>query len=124
MSKDVQIILDRMAIKNIEKKAYRCLGLTAKTLQDDIREAQVVPRDVGKLQGEAFVVDTSTENKGFVRMKFQTPYARRLYFHPEYNFSHDENPNAQGRWLSLWQKGGKYQKRPKEIFEAYLKREL
>ena len=119
-----QVILDREAIRSVERKAYKCLGLTAKVLQDEIRQAQVIPRDVGTLQGEAFVVDTSTEQKGYVRMSFNTPYARRLYFHPEYNFRHDQNPNAQGLWLRSWQKGGKKEKRPADIFEKLLKKEL
>lgn len=27
-----------------------------------------------------------------------TPYARRLYYNPQYNFSKDVNPNARGKW--------------------------
>lgn len=30
---------------------------------------------------------------------WQTPYARRLYYNPRYNFSTDENPNARGLWF-------------------------
>lgn len=30
---------------------------------------------------------------------WQTPYARRLYYNPQYNFSKDKNPNAQGKWF-------------------------
>lgn len=28
-----------------------------------------------------------------------TPYARRLYYNPQYNFSTDRNPNAGGLWF-------------------------
>jgi hypothetical protein len=28
-----------------------------------------------------------------------TPYARRLYFHPEYNFRKSNNANAGGKWF-------------------------
>lgn len=35
-----------------------------------------------------------------------TPYARRLYFHPEYNFQKVNNPNAQGLWAEPWLPGG------------------
>lgn len=129
------VILDKSAIKGIEQKAYKCLGKTAKTLQDEIREAQVIPRMDGNLSGEAFHVDTTTEQKGYVRMSFNAPYARRLYYHPEYHFhkepwtdakgnNHDGNPNAQGLWLRHWQKKGKYAKRPQEILSEFLKREL
>ncbi|WP_267379399.1 minor capsid protein [Bacillus sp. GM_Baccil_2] len=30
---------------------------------------------------------------------WDTPYARRLYYNPQYNFSKDVNPNAQGLWF-------------------------
>jgi hypothetical protein len=30
---------------------------------------------------------------------WDTPYAHRLYWHPEYNFSLDRNPNARGKWF-------------------------
>lgn len=30
---------------------------------------------------------------------WQTAYARRLYYNPQYNFSKDVNPNAQGLWF-------------------------
>lgn len=32
---------------------------------------------------------------------WQTPYARRLYYNPQFNFSKDENPNAQGLWYEV-----------------------
>lgn len=32
-------------------------------------------------------------------IEWKTPYARRLYYNPEYNFSKDVNPNAQGLWF-------------------------
>lgn len=124
MSQDINIKLDKNAIKGIEQKAYKCLGLTARVLQDDIREAMVVPRDTGNLQNEGFFVDNSTEKKGFVRLQFTPPYSRRLYFHPEYKFNRDKNPNAQGMWLRAWQKGGKHEKRAQEVFSELLKKEL
>lgn len=30
---------------------------------------------------------------------WDTAYARRLYYNPQYNFSKDVNPNAQGLWF-------------------------
>ena len=65
-----QVILDKSAIKGIEQKAYKCLGMTAILLQGEIRNEMVIPRAGGNLQGEAFHVDTTTEQKGYVRMEF------------------------------------------------------
>lgn len=30
---------------------------------------------------------------------WDTPYARKLYYNPQYNFSTDQNPHAQGLWF-------------------------
>lgn len=130
-----KVVLKHAVIKGIEQKAYKALGMTAKVLQDEIRDEQVIPRDTGHLEGEGFVVDTSTEMKGYVRMIYQVPYARRLYFHPEYNFhqepwvdskgnTHGANANAQGLWMRHWLEGGKYEDRPQEIFTKILKGKL
>ena len=32
-------------------------------------------------------------------LMWDTPYARKLYYNPGYNFSTDKNPNAQGLWF-------------------------
>lgn len=36
------------------------------------------------------------------RIVSTTPYARRLYFHPEYHFQTKENPHAKGKWYEDW----------------------
>jgi hypothetical protein len=33
------------------------------------------------------------------RLMWVTPYARRLYYNPQYNFSKDKNPKAGGLWF-------------------------
>jgi len=32
-------------------------------------------------------------------IEWNTPYGRRLYYNPQYDFSKDVNPNAQGLWF-------------------------
>lgn len=54
----------------------------------------VVP---GELQGSIFV-DRTESFKGKVAVVSNTPYARRLYFHPEYNFYRGHNKRAGGEW--------------------------
>lgn len=34
------------------------------------------------------------------------PQARRLYYHPEYNFQRGKNPNAGAAWYAPYEKGG------------------
>ena len=126
------IVWDTKGLKHIDDAMQRALEISGYVLQDDIREAQVIPRMDGTLSGEAFTVDTSHSKQGWIRFSFDTPYARRLYFHPEYNFhhepwvdkqgrNHDGNPNAQGLWMELWMEGGKYEKRPAQILASILK---
>lgn len=131
MSKN-RIVWDKKGLKHIDDALARSLGIAGHLLQGDIREAQVIPRMDGTLSGEAFKVDDSTAKQGYIRFTFSTPYARRLYFHPEYKFHkepwtdasgkrHDGNPNAQGRWTELWMEGGIYEDRPSEILTKVIK---
>ena len=88
------------------KKAQRdAAQLTIEATKREIEKSEVVPRDSGKLE-ESLQIKTGLLDKGKVTVSYNTPYARRLYFHPEYNFSHDENANAKGEWLEDYLNGG------------------
>ena len=126
------IVWDKKGLQKVDKAMERALALSGYVLQDDIREEQVIPRMDGTLSGEAFNVNVSTAKHGWIRFSFDTPYARRLYFHPEYHFhhepwvdskgrNHDGNPNAQGLWVEPWMEGGIYEKRPSQILASILK---
>jgi hypothetical protein len=126
------IVWDKKGLKHIDDALATALAKSGYVLQDDIRQEQVIPRMDGTLSGEGFTVDVSTAKLGYIRFTFDTPYARRMYFHPEYHFhrepwvdsegkKHDGNPNAQGLWMELWMEGGKYEKRPSQILANNLK---
>ena len=85
-------------------------------------KAQVIPRNTGALQNESTFVDTSKSNQGKVSIVSSTPYARRLYYHPEYNFKKDENPNAKAHWFEDWQKGGKHEDFCNKAFAIIMRR--
>ena len=64
----------------------------------------------GTLQLVAFksgYVDKDQIGQGKAAIVFHTPYARRLYYHPEYNFRTDKNPNTQGKWMQTYIDGEK-----------------
>lgn len=122
MSEKIKIKIDRKAIRKMEEKANQALATTALVLQDDMREEMIIPRATGSLQNERFYVDTSEQNIGRVRLIFRGPYARRLYFHPEFNFRRDINPNAQGLWMRPWMRGGKYEDRAAKVFAEVFQR--
>lgn len=82
----------------------RALEQTAEHLKTEVGQAQVLPYDNGDLHRSAFVDKVDSKN-GTVELVYSTPYARRMYFHPEYNFQTKENPNAQGKWCEPWLTG-------------------
>lgn len=56
------------------------------------------PWDQGTLAG-AHTVERAETPEGGAAIVVDTPYAARLHEHPEYNFSTDANPQAQGKWV-------------------------
>lgn len=120
-------------IRELEKAQIITLEQTAEYLHTEVVQAQVVPRMDGNLQGESFFVDNSESKNGKTTLVHNTPYARRLYFHPEYHFhkepwedekgrKHDGNPNAKGKWFEDWLPGGSKKNDCKEAFKQFYKR--
>jgi hypothetical protein len=54
-----------------------------------------IPKDTGELERSS--IRFSKLGEGHI--EWNTIYARRLYYNPHYNFSHDINPNAMGLWF-------------------------
>ena len=98
--------LNMPRINELSRAAVRALELTAEELHTEVVQAQVMPFDTGHLEGDATFVDYSNSQNGKVTLVSSTPYVRRLYYHPEYNFQTKENPNAKGKWLDDWLPGG------------------
>lgn len=117
-----RVKLNMSRINQLGKAQVTALEQTAEALHTEVVQAQVVPRDTGNLQGESFFVDTSQSQSGRVSLVHSTPYARRLYFHPEYNFSKAENPNAKGKWFEDWEPGGKYEDFANKAFKQIYRR--
>lgn len=99
--------LNMPKIKKLTQVQITALEQTAEALHTEVVQAQVVPRDTGNLQNESMFVDYSQSKRGKIALVHNTPYARRMYYHPEYNFRKDENPNAKGEWFEDWEAGGK-----------------
>jgi hypothetical protein len=56
------------------------------------------PWDQATLAG-AHSVERATDAEEGAAIVVDTTYAARLHEHPEFNFSTDSNPNAQGKWV-------------------------
>ena len=98
MKVTVKVKLDKSKMGELEKIQRQALEMTAEAVLSDIRASAVVPKDTGELERSGFV-DITEIQQGVARIVFDTPYARRLYWHPEYNFRTDRNRNARGKWM-------------------------
>lgn len=94
-------------IRQLTKASMTALEQTAEALHTEVVQAQVMPFATGNLQNESTFVDYGDIRSGRAVIVSSTPYARRLYFHPEYHFDKGENPNAKGKWYEDWLPGGK-----------------
>lgn len=94
-------------INRIEGDIRKALLKTADAVKTDLRQSQTMPFDTGQLQNRSTFIDGSNVDAGKVSVVSDTPYARRLYFHPEFNFSKRENPYAGAAWFEPYISGAK-----------------
>lgn len=102
-----KVKLNMPKIRQLTSTQITALEQTAEALHTEVVQAQVFPFDTGNLQNESTYVDNSESRNGKVSLVSTTPYARRMYFHPEYDFQTIENPKARGEWYEDWMPGGK-----------------
>lgn len=116
------VTLNLPRIRQLTQAAITALEQTGEALHTEVVQAQVMPFDAGHLEEDATFVDYSDSADGIVRIVSSTPYARRLYYHPEYNFQTDENPFAGGEWFEPWLPGGISQDFAKDAFKRFYKK--
>ena len=109
------------AIKKLTDAQLKALEATGEKMLAEKIDAQQIPFDEGTLQNVQSRVDKADLNKGKIKIVHDTPYAQRLYYHPEYNFNKTFNPNAQGEWWEDYLTGDK-KDRPEQLFAHYLRR--
>lgn len=100
----VNIKLDYKAIERIERAARQAAAEALEAVYTDLVSSQTMPFDTGDMQNNQTFV-SATDN-GAVLVT-GSPQARRLYFHPEYNFQRGKNPNAGAYWLEPYISGSK-----------------
>lgn len=121
MNANSRVRINRARIKELTRAQIQALEMTAEALHTEVVQSQVIPFDSGNLQNESTFVDYSNSSKGKVSLISSTPYARRLYYHPEYNFQTTNNPNAKGKWYEDWISGSK-KNFCKKAFKEFYKR--
>lgn len=100
---NINVNLNQFAISNLNSKLADIVEMTGEYTKTEIINSGKVPRDTGALVNSANVVADKVNNK--VTISFSTPYARRLYFHPEYNFQ----GTGEGLWMDDYVNGTKNQ---------------
>ena len=105
---NVEVKLTLSALANISREIPNAALETMGALRTEMLTAQVTPKDIGDLEDSGGAIDQFVEGDELHTMLCigDTPYARNLYFHPEYNFQTVNNPNAQGKWAEHWLPGG------------------
>lgn len=105
-----ELKLNMTALGNFRREAADAALETISVLRGEVITAQVMPFDTGTMQNNHTAVRQRVEGD-VIRTILLTdvPYARRLYYHPEYNFQIAKNPNAQGLWLASWLPGGAHE---------------
>lgn len=106
MSIRVNVKMNRAMLGRLSSAQLKALEQTTDAVKSDIVTSAVVPKQTGELERSAFV-DTSQIKKGKTAIKYDAPHARRLYWHPEYNFRTDKNANARGKWMQTYIDGEK-----------------
>lgn len=113
--------MNSQALSRLAKAQRQALEMTGQQVLNDLRDSQTLPFDTGNLQNESTFMDDSNADKGSVSIVSDTPYARRLYFHPELNFQKGKNPNAGGEWFEPYISGNQARK-VREWFKQFTKR--
>ena len=101
------IKLNEAKLKELTKQQYVSLAQTADAVLTDLRDSQTMPFDTGNLQNDSTFLDDGQKEKGRVSIVSATPYARRLYYHPEYDFRHTNNAKAGGKWFEPYISGNR-----------------
>ena len=92
-----RVELNVSVLNALDNAQYEALAMTADATLTELRDRQTMPFDTGNLQNDSTFVDDS--QKTTVSIVSSTPYARRLYFHPEYNYRRGNNASAGGKWF-------------------------
>lgn len=113
--------MNQSALRILSKAQRQALEMTGQQVLNDLRNSQTMPFDTGNMQNEQTFVDDSNSSKGQVSIVTDAPQARRLYFHPEYNFQTGKNPDAGAGWFDPYIDGDKSSK-VKQWFKQFVKR--
>ena len=114
----VRVTMNQPRLNRLSDAQIQALIMTADAVKTDVMTGAVVPKQTSELERSAHI-DDSKARTGRVKLIYDTPYARRLYWHPEFNFRSDKNANARGKWLEPWIDGNKKEFARRTFRELY-----
>lgn len=108
----VEVKWDPAAIRKIQEAAKAAAAEALEVTYSDLVESKTMPFDNGIMQNNQTHVkldnvDLSGDGKICIALTTDAIQARRLYYHPEYNFQQGKNPNAGAAWLEPYISGDK-----------------
>lgn len=92
-----RIELNTSVLDMLDNAQLEAFVQTADATLTELRDRQVMPFDTGNLQNDSTSIDDSQGTT--VSIVTTAPQARRLYFHPEYNYKKGNNSRAGGGWF-------------------------
>lgn len=120
----VEIKLDEAALTLLGETAKVAALDTMEAIKTDLVSSQTVPFDTGTMQGSLHTEQFTADCDIHTTLQTDGPQARRLYFHPEYNFQKGNNPNAGAAWYAPYELGGEKATLAPEIFAARMKERM
>lgn len=120
----VDIQLNAAVLGACSQAVRQAARIAAETVKTDLIAAQTVPFDTGRLQGSLQVDQFQNGDEVHTLLASDTPYARRLYYHPEFDFQTVNNRNAGALWYAPYVPGGTKEAFVQEAFQDCLKKVL
>lgn len=124
----VKIEFDMRAIKGLEQSARESALSVMEKVNADLVNSETMPFHIGDMQNNQTFVSVEGEDTVngedvySVSLVTGSPQARRLYYHPEYNFYQGENDNAGAEWLEPYIDGDKKDFVPETFAKIYKKK--
>ncbi|MRG87003.1 minor capsid protein [Salinibacillus xinjiangensis] len=89
----------KVDLGDIQGKVSKAVGFGQFALDEQVLKDSnfYIPKNEGTLEESGVIHSQPLRGKGEV--VWNTPYARRLYYNPQYDFSKDKNPEARGLWF-------------------------
>ena len=117
------ITWNKAGLRTLDRYMTEAIEKTVDAVLTEIKNKQVIPFDTGNLQNESTFADLTNSRTGKAKIVSSTPYARRLYFHPEYHFQRQHNARAGSHWFEPWLKG-EYKDHAKKIYAKFMRSKI